>query len=289
MFDELDNEDKIRGIEGDQDFYSSHLPRGYLSVSQVTQYLKCSEAYKRRYINGETCPASTFIVQGRGVHKAAESLHISMMSGTPLSTDEMQTIYSDSHDREIVDAVVTEDEEDPPGVVKDAGIRMTTQYRQGALGELRHPDTGAAYEPIKPIAAERIMRVMLRPANSDPIPFMGVIDLEEETGIADIKTKKRAASQMDADNSMQLTMYAYITGKPVVRLDQLVKPSKTRPARYLRTASLRTKKETLHVVDVVAEVAEDIAAGRFRKTNPENWWCSEKCCSYWGTCRGRTR
>lgn len=290
MIDTIDNEE-IKGIEktaeGD-DLYSRALPRGYLSVSQVMQYTKCGEAYRRRYVLEQQIPSNTFMVQGRGVHKAAEQLHLSMIAGSPIPAEEMVQVYSDLHDTEIVGAVVPEGEPEP-GVIKDMGVRLTRKYHRVALGSDRDSKTKQPLPAVKPVAAEQVFRVKVHPENSDPIPFLGIIDLVEEDSISDLKTKKKAASQSEADNSIQLSLYAHVTGIPNVRLDQLVKPTKTMPERFLRTTSIRDKRETMHALDVVAEVAQDIAVGRFRRTNPENWWCTEKWCPYWDDCRGRKR
>jgi len=284
---------EIKGIEnpvdGD-DLFSQALPRGYLSVSQVMQYTKCGEAYRRRYVLEQRIPSNYFMVQGRGVHKAAESLHLSIIGGHPISAEEMVQVYADLHDAEIVDAETKEEgDAADPGRIKDMGVQLTRKYHRVALGVDRDAKTGRPVPAVKPIAAEQVFRVRLKPENSEPIPFLGVIDLVEETSISDLKTKKKAASQTEADNSIQLSIYAHVTGVPHVRLDQLVKPTKTLPVRFLRTESCRDKRETMHALDVVAEVAQDIAAGRFRRTNPENWWCTEKWCPYWGDCRGRKR
>lgn len=289
MINSVDNEE-IKGIEKTAkgaDLYSRALPRGYLSVSQVMQYTKCGEAYRRRYVLEQRIPPNSFMVQGRGVHKAAEHLHLSIIAGKPISAPEMVAVYSDLHDQEIVGAEIKEDL--TVGQIKDMGIRLTNKYHGVALGNATDSKTGARIPAVDPVAAEKVFRVNLHPENSDPIPFMGVIDLVETTSISDLKTKKKAASQAEADNSIQLSLYAYVTGIPVVRLDQLVKPTKTMPERFLRTESVRSKAETLHALDVVAEVAQDIAVGRFRRTNPENWWCTSKWCPYWGDCRGRKR
>ena len=273
--------------------YSRALPRGYLSVSQVMQYTKCGEAYRRRYVLEQRIPSNSYMVQGRGVHKAAEHLHLSMIAGNPIPSAEMVQVYSDLHDTEIVGAEIKEEGPDgqpiDPGVIKDMGVRLTRKYHRVALGNDRDSKTGKPLPAVKPIAAEQVFRVKVTPENSDPIPFMGVIDLVEEASISDLKTKKKAASQSEADNSIQLSLYAHVTGIPHVRLDQLVKPTKTMPERFLRTESIRDKRETMHALDVVAEVAQDIALGRFRRTNPENWWCTEKWCPYWDDCRGRKR
>jgi RecB family exonuclease len=291
MIDEIDNEE-IKGIEKvaavEEDFYAEALPRGYLSVSQVAQFIKCGEAYRFRYILEEPIAPTGFQAQGRSVHKAVEHLHLSIIGKDPMTREEMEQIYSDTHDKEMTSDIKL-DEEETSGQIKDVGISLVRKYHQFAFGGSIDDMSGKVIPAVQPIAAERVVKVKLQPEHSDPIPFMAVIDLEEETAIADLKTKKKAASQLEADNSLQLSLYAHITGKPDVRLDQLIKPTKTYGPRYSRVESVRTKRETLHALDVVAETAADIAAGRFRKTNPESWWCSEKWCPYWGKCRGRAR
>ncbi len=267
---------------------ASKLPRGYISVSQVTQFLKCGMAYYFRYVEDRTVPGNNFTVQGRGIHKAAEILHLSLMNTpTALPTEEaMSAIYSDLHDKEVSDGAVLIDEKDW-GFVKDEGIRMTQSYRKGALGELNDPDTGLPMLAVRPIAAERVVKVMLSPEESEPIPFLGVIDLEEPDTIADVKSKKKAATQGECDNSLQLTLYAHILGKPFVRLDQIVKPTKTLGVRYLRRSSKRTSSDAKHALNVVRDMTGAVTAGNFMRTNPDNWWCSEKWCAYWGSCRGK--
>lgn len=286
MFDVIDNEELVTIPKEPTDDIRTKLPRGYLSVSQVTQYMKCGEAYYYRYIMDRQISTTSFQVQGRGVHRAAEKLHLSIMESKVLTEEEMLQTYSDLHDEEIKDAAI--DKEDDPRVLKDVGIRLTKKYRRVALGMERAPN-GRRIPAVQPIAAERVVRMNLITDDAGSIPFMGVIDLEEEHAIADLKTKRKAAPQGEADNSLQLSLYAHVTGKPVVRLDQLIKPTKTMRERYIRTESVRTRPEVLHAIDVVSQVAQDIASGRFRKTNPENWWCTEKWCPYWGDCRGRKR
>jgi hypothetical protein len=286
MFDTIDNEEFVTIPKAPEDELRDKLPKGYLSVSQVTQYMKCGEAYYYRYVMQRPVPSNSFQVQGRGVHKAAEKLHLSIIDNNTISEEEMLQTYSDLYDVEIKDAQLEEDVEEAD--IKDVGIRLTKKYRKVALGK-EPQGNGLFFEPVKPIAAERVVRMNIITETSESIPFLGVIDLEEQDAIADLKTKKKASSQADADNSLQLSLYAHVTGKPVVRLDQLVKPTKTMKERYIRTESVRTRQEVLHAIDVVSQVAQDIAHGRFRKTNPENWWCSAKWCPYWGDCRGRKR
>lgn len=292
MLDSIDNEEFVKIPETpEDDKFRDKLPKGYLSVSQVTQYMKCGEAYYYRYVMGRQIPSNVFQVQGRGVHKAAEKLHLSIMQNAPIDEDEMLQEYSDLYDAEIKDAVSehnADDAEDKEANDKDIGVRLTRKYHKVALGNDRDA-SGKPVPAVKPIAAERVVRVNIITEESLVIPFLGVIDMEEAHAITDLKTKKKAASQADTDNSLQLSLYAHVTGKPLVRLDQLVKPTKTLRERFIRTESVRTKNEVLHALDVVSQVAQDIASGRFRKTNPENWWCTAKWCPYWSDCRGRRR
>lgn len=284
---------KIKGIEGateeEDDFHTPLLPRGYLSVSQITQYMKCGEAYRQRYLLGAQSPSTGPQVQGRGVHRAAEVLHLSMIAGATISKEEMAQAYSDLHDTEIKDAEIDEEDQGDSGRIKDAGITLSTMYHDAALGLRKDDRTGLLVPRIEPVAAERAFRVKIQPENSDPIPFVGFIDLEEEFAVSDLKTKKRASPQSDADDSIQLSLYAHVTGKPDVRLDQLIRPTKTKGPRFIRTRTVRTPEEIAHALDIAGEVAADIAAGRFRKSAPDTWWCTAKWCPFWSDCRGRKR
>ena len=291
MYDLIDNEE-IAGLDikaNPDERLKNKLPRGYLSVSQVSQYMRCGEAYYFKYVLDKKTPSTYYQVQGRGVHKAAEKLHLRIIANESMTVDEMVSEYSDLYDKEIQEVTFDVMKEEDPATIKDAGVLLTRKYHRAALGMEIDPVTNLAYPPVKPIAAERILNVEIETCSGEKLPFMGVIDLEEEDAIADLKTKKKAASQLDADNSLQLSLYAHMTNKRKVRLDQLIKPTKRIPERFLRTEATRTEGEVAHAVDVVSEVADDIARGRFRKTSPENWWCSHHWCPYWFDCRGKLR
>lgn len=290
MIDEYDNETGLGAEKIAEVTLVSKLPRGYVSVSQVTQYLKCGAAYEKRYVEDVSVPSNNYMIQGRAVHKSAEMLHLALIADPKLATslDIMESVYSDTQDKEINDNTDAALIDAPSwGQVKDEGLMLVRQYRKGALGDLTDPDTGFPMVTVKPVSAERIVKVLLTPEESEPIPFLGVIDLEELDTVADLKNKKKASSQADADNSLQLTLYAHILGKPQVRLDQLIKPTKTHGVRYIRKTSYRNTSEVKHALQVVKGVTNAIVAGNFVRTNPENWWCSSKWCPYWGSCRGK--
>lgn len=291
MFEEIDNEE-VTGISKYASSLTDKLPRGYLSVSQITQFMKCGRAYEFRYLQDVPIPRNSFTAQGSALHKAAEKMHLSMMDNAgapPLSY--VESAYEDAHTEYFVndpELVIMEEDVDA-GRVKDVGIEMIRLYHRGASGQLIDPDTKLPMRPLYPIAAERVVRTMLKPLEGEEVPFMAVIDIEEPTNVRDLKTKRKKGSQADADNSLQLSLYASITQKPDVHIDQLIKPTKTMGPRYIRVASHRTQEEMLHAVEIAASVATDIAKGRFPLTMPDNWWCTANWCPYWGLCRGRKR
>lgn len=289
MIEDIDNEE----IMGMPKFatLSDRLPRGYLSVSQITQFMKCGRAYEFRYLQEIKVPPNSYTAQGSALHKAAEKLHISLMEeALPPPLAYVKDVYDDAHEELFSNSELVMMEEDiDAGRVKDVGMGMIELYYKGATGQLIDSETKTLMKPLYPVAAERVVKTMLKPKEGEEVPFLGVIDLEEPTSLADLKTKRKKGSQADADNSLQLSLYAYVTNKPDVRIDQLIKPTKTLPARYIRLASHRSQEEIDHAVEIAATVATDIAKGRFPLTMPDSWWCTVDWCPYWALCRGRKR
>lgn len=289
MLDEMDNETGKLGVEKGIGF-RDNLPRGYLSVSQITQFMKCGRAYWFRYIEDVQIPRNSFIAQGSALHKAAEKLHIGMMEAAmPPPLAYVESAYDDAHLENFTSDVIIMPEDVDAGKVKDIGLKMIQTYYAGATGKLIDPDTKAPIPQLYPIAAERVIKTMLKPRDGDEIPFLGVIDIEEPRGVADLKTKRKLGSQSEADNSLQLSLYAYVTGKPDVSIHQLIKPTKTMGPRYIRKTAHHDADQQAHAVDIALSVATDVSAGRFPLTMPDSWWCSKDWCPYWGMCRGKKR
>ena len=289
--DDVDNEDKL--VVPDALPLVDLLPRGYLSVSQVTQYMKCGKAYEYRYIQEIQIPRNSYMVQGTAVHSAAEKLHLGMM-GVDAHDDPpleyVESVYSDTLDQQLTSDVVIAEEDVDAGHIKDVGIDLTRHYYLGSTGKLADPDTKVPYPRLKPTAVEKVIRTTIHPTDGSPIPFLAIIDLiDDGKVIADLKTKKKKSPESEAVNSLQLSLYAGIENIPDVRRDMLVKPGKKTPQRYFRTPHTRTAGEIAHATDIASDVAENIVLGRFPRTMPDNWWCTKDWCAYWGHCRGKKR
>jgi hypothetical protein len=128
----------------------------------------------------------------------------------PIQLDAMLQVFSDAHDTGIVNAEIDPETEVSKGHLKDVGAMLTSKYHQVATGAGQDDKTGLQLPKVNPVAVEKTYLVNVTPAESDPIPFMAIIDLEEELTVADLKCKKTAVSQQDIDNSLQLSLYAYI-------------------------------------------------------------------------------
>ncbi len=313
MIEDVDNEE-IVGLEQHGAGLEASLPRGYVSVSQISQFMKCGRAYEFRYVQDIHIPRNSYMAQGTSLHKGAEALHLGMIAKQTPLLEAIRDAYADAHTEQFSDPeLIIMPEDIDAGKIKDVGIEMIDMYYAGALGQLKDPDTKQLMRAIRPVAAERAVKTELFPLEGEPVPFLGILDLEEEGGvIRDLKTKRKAGAQSEVDNSLQLTLYAYIkrqedeakallegemvsTGaRPADRLyhvamDQLIKPTKKQGPRYMRKVSTRTDAEMQHGVEIASSVATDIAKGRFPLTMPDNWWCTANWCPYWDLCRGRKR
>lgn len=285
--EDIDNEEII-GLQKDA-AYQDRLPRGYLSVSQITQYAKCGMAYYFRYILEVPVRSNSYMAQGSALHSGAEKMHIAMYDGDVPPVEYVEQAYEGALTKYFdpgLDVEIMEEDVDL-GRIKDTGMEMIRIYHKGAGGNIIDPETKKPMRKLYPVAAERVVRTMLEVPDAEPVPFLGVIDIEEPHTVRDLKTKRKLGTQSEADNSLQLSLYAAVSGKPDVSIDQLVRKTKTLPARYIRREAHRTQQEIAHAKQIASETAEDIAKGRFRLTMPDSWWCSENWCAYWDRCRGK--
>lgn len=282
--------------------YETALPRGYLSQSQIGLFLKCGRAYELRYVLGVSSRGNSNMAQGSAVHVAADTLHKSILNKDVLTLEAMKDAYADAHDKAFdknLDLEIAEADADL-GAVKDRGMALVDTYRQGALG--LYTPLPVKGEPIPvPLrglileSSERTIRTTIvkkapdgAPAH-EPVPMVMILDIEEPHAVRDLKVRSKKPNDDEAENSLQLALYAGAVGKPDVSIDALVKPSAKLPARYMRIEAHISAQEQEHAVTIASEVADDIRDGRFRRTDPNNWWCSAGWCSYWQQCRGAKR
>jgi hypothetical protein len=247
----------------------------------LDSYCKCGEAYRRRYIEGERIPPNVAMLKGTGFHRGAE-------------TNFRQKIetHEDLKPSDIVDAAVSAFEAELEKGVELAGddkLRGKTAVIGETKDDLVSVVTVHAKEQApdyQPVFVEQPFTIELPESSRD---LMGIIDLGDDLRrVTDLKSAGKSKSQADADNSVQLTIYAAghhaITGNPPteVRLDTIV-TTKTKTYRNV-VSSDRGMPDFTALANRVEAVNKGIDAGVFAPATPGAWWCGPRWCGYWSTC-----
>lgn len=279
------------------------LPRGYLSPSQVTMFLKCPRSWELAYIEKKPRRTVARMFQGIFVHQGVEAVLKERLVNGKLPPLELATdTFSDAFEegKKLIDDWEDEDE----GAVKDTGVKCTKAYYEEAA-----PDA-------TPIVVEKTVTAVFKSADGKVrLPVLGRLDsqqvqahtedeyqkirealtsggktadIKKPLRIHDLKVTTDKWSQSDLDNDLQFAMYAGIEGVPDVQVDQVVKGrAKVPRPRYEKLTGVVTPKMFKHVEAVMEGVGRSIALGHFPMTDPSNWWCGEKWCSMWQHCRGK--
>lgn len=289
------------------------LPRGYLSVSQGTTFMKCGRSWYLRYVEGKKTKPSARMFQGIQVHKAVERiLNVRLNTGMLPPLDEATDVFSTAFEEQ--KPLIEDWEDQSPDAVKDMGVNCTKTFYTEAASK------------AMPVYVEKAFHTTISVDGKIHLPVFGRIDsiqvaalnekeyqaireelvdnyaaqtaegaaelklpvLRKPRRIHDLKVVSDKWSEADLENDMQFALYAGVEGIPDVQVDQIVKGRSKIPRtpRYEVLNGVVSQKFIKHTVHVFEDVAKSIATGHFPRTDPGNWWCSEKWCSVWQHCRG---
>ena len=263
----------IKVEQVDQEEFSSlkstHLPRGYLSPSQVQKYLTCPEDYRLTYIEGRPFKPNSRMLRGSSVHKMVEkSLLTLKLRGAPPSEEEVL-----DSSRSIVESVV--DSREAEGEIDIEEILDASQKSFQVWYKVR-------MHSIMPIAVECEVLAMV-----GDVPVKGFVDyVDGSSGTPQIVDLKVGNKKRDPCNSLQLGLYSLMMGHNSVAYDTILQPTKRLPCRVNFEAAEYTDRHVQHIGRIVQRVYEGITAGYFPLCLPDNWACSPKFCSNYERCRG---
>lgn len=260
------------------------LPTGYLSPSAIDTYLGCPMQYKKRYIDKIKDPPAVALEEGTSHHSALErnNLH-RIKTGENLPVKDVYETFADSFVAKSKE--IEQWEGDTPDEVIGRGRKMLSNYMQ---------TFAPSYYPRQ---AERCIAVPV-----GPVPVVGFIDTEGDVGGSghakdyrlDYKTVSRAKSQGDADNSIQLGVYAYekmfgsmAAGGHADDVNAMFVCLTKSSGRIKSVETTISVKRVQWVRQIILHVANQISLGNFPLVDPNNWRCSERFCGAWHTCRGR--
>lgn len=250
----------------------------HISYSQISSYLRCGEAYRRRYIEKEIIPPGIALVRGISIHKGAEEQNrFKLATREDKPKKEVLEVISDSFDTSLKDGIrLTKEEKSRKakviGQAKDDTIK---------LGELFCDQMAPTVMP------EKVEHSFVVPLNDD-IELRGRIDLIDINGaLRDLKTSGKKKAQTEADLTDQLTAYAlgyeYVFEKPPPKiiLDVLVN---NKTPNYQLLSTTRTHNDIDIFFRRMQTVLEGIRKGIFLPADPTSWICDPRYCGYAYTC-----
>lgn len=252
----------------------------HLSATQMELYSKCPEAYRRRYIEGEKIPPGVAMLKGTGIHRAAETnFRQKVESHRDLPTSEIVDAAVAAFEAELSGGVLLDPDEESVGATKIIG---QAKDDVADLAEVHARQQAPDYQPVW---VEEQVRVEL----PGPRDLLAVLDLaDDQRRVVDFKTAKRAKTQADADDSVQLTVYAAayqaVQGEPpsLVRLDTVVQTSKATTRQVVDSA--RGEPDLVALSRRINAITTAVDAGIFPPTTPGAWWCDPRWCGYHATC-----
>ena len=252
-----------------------------INQSRMNMHLRCGEQDRRRYEEGEIIPPGIALIRGSSVHKGAEenNKHI-LASGKEIKKVDLIKLVRNEFSKRIKAEGIY--------LTKEEKFQKKTVIENGkneamALTGVFADEVSPTIEPVKiemPFEIEFKENIL-----------HGRIDLVDKKGLRDLKTSNKKKNQGEVDDSDQLSMYTlgykFLFGKmpKTILMDVLVA---TKTPKYQPLTTKRTLKDIDVFLRRLYAVIEGIKKGVFLPTKPENWWCGEKWCGYYSTCKYRS-
>lgn len=238
----------------------------HLSFSSITKYLKCGKQWKYRYIEKLEEEKSEALMFGTAWHKMIKY--------------GLEENLKNLHDNWLAISenwVEEEFSEKLPGKLIDLGLKMVSV-----------PKVATTIQGLK-INPETIELQTELQVPSVSIPVIGYIDMIGTDGIPiDIKTSGQKWSQDRADSDLQAIFYiAALEQLGMIELPAKFKYMIFTKTKYPTVQILETERTHGHVFalySLINDVYQAIRRETFIPTDPSNWWCSAKYCSFYDIC-----
>jgi len=259
----------------------------HVSPSQLDLFLKCPWAWYCRYVLRLPERGSGNLIVGNAAHHAvAHYFRYLWKEKRRLEEAQLLTSFSDDFDARVkkeddIDwGTIDKGKELDEGKTKDRGVVALRVFHAKLLPHL------------DPIAVEAKVS---RAIPGTDIALVGRIDILEGEAIRDHKFTGRMKGKDDVSRDLQLSAYAWMAGWPrelgaqgwEVSLEVATFGGKAeRLASHRGPAHLEFYEECI-LGRVVAALHHCLESGSF-PCQPTDWHCSEKWCSFWQDCIGKT-
>lgn len=257
--------------------------RQHRSISQLREYQRCGVAYRFHRLEGVYPGATTPMIRGRAFHEgAAFNFTYKTRQRVDRPLPDVLDATAEAVDAAFRDSIELLPEERSVGIdnllgrVVDEAVRMQRSFHLRAAPH------------IQPTMVERKIRVR-PPADVFPHDLVGILDLaDDHRDVIELKTG-RPWTQEDADRDHQLTMEAMLyraaEGTMPARTSVIsVSPGGAGVPRVTRLDSRRDSTDVRTLLLTLNAAERGIQAGVFYPTDPGNYWCSARWCSFWNIC-----
>jgi len=258
------------------------LPAGPLSFTQLSTFLLCPRSYQFKYV--QKVPRTGWsdnLIMGGALHVAFEVLGKAKLNGAELNKSLLEQA------RNALAFTITKN------IASTPELRPEDKTLLEAEGKLANKIVEAHFDVIlpklKPQAVEEKLYVLV-----NGIPLVVIIDLVDDGIIKDYKVTRKTKSQKDAEDSLQLTLYAAVKGATKAGFISCPFPDVTKKKFDPTPTEVVVEKnpgDKQWVLEVLGSIFENIVIGTekqaFNLCDPSGWKCSEKFCDWWPICRGR--
>lgn len=259
----------------------------HISPSQISSYLRCGEAYRRRYVKGDKLPPAIAAVKGVSVHKSAEhDFRQKIQTRQDLKKEEILEVASATFDEKIKhEGVMLQPEEEARGKTivmgeaKDSTVRMAELF---IVGGKTTPAIAPKYQPVE---VELKQKIVLENSSHD---LLGIVDMiDENKKIVDLKTTSRTMNQDTVDRMDQLTFYSMLYrakngSDPAGIVIENTVDLKVPKVETIET--FRSMDDYAPFINRINAVVDAINKGIFTPTDPTNYQCSVRWCGYFNSC-----
>lgn len=255
----------------------SNPSKPHLSSSSLGLFLRCPEAYRRRYVEGEKGKPNLAMVKGKAFHSSVEAnMRAKIDTGQALPVRELYQLMEDTLSDELKESGESDDNGEHADDVKNF---VRAHYH------LQAPD----YQPTE---TEVAFRIELDSCGHDYVGYIDMIGTVCETDtpvIVDWKTTGKKPANRSQHDSDQLTGY-YASkvdelGENVeLRLDCLTGNKSPKVKRHV----LPTRRDSEDLVAFAQKIniaSKVIEQGLFPPASSQTWWCAASWCQFHSTCK----
>ncbi len=243
--------------------------------------MKCLEAFRRRYVEGEIIPPGVAMLVGTATDKSVtRNLGHKIETRKLLTLEEVADTARDGLNQAWEQGVKLEPEEVEAGIKRIKGEATDKAVRLSLLHAKAKAPT---------IEATAVQRKWSLELQGFPLDLVGTMDIQEGAAfIRDTKTSGKTPSEDVAARSVQLTAYSLAawkldgTAPAKVALDYLIDNKVPVAKTFEATKDENDYRALLARVEVMALALE---RGVFPPVEPEHWACSAKFCGYFNSCR----